>query len=168
MGTPYHAQNPELLVWVYATLVESALSSHEQFVGPLSCADQQTFFEDSRRLVALLGVNEKHLPTSLTALYSYMDGTIDSGKIVVSHKGKRIAPFILAQTSPLMKLLTFPSARLTAGLLPPPLRDHYGFSFSSAEQSALDAFSAGARRAVPYLPERLRYVVQYRRAQYGL
>ena len=35
VGTPYDAQNSDLLLWVHATLVDSALVTYELFVGPI-------------------------------------------------------------------------------------------------------------------------------------
>src|SRR5262249_3496089 len=37
-GTPYDARNPELLLWVHATLVDTLLLSYNMFVGPLTHA----------------------------------------------------------------------------------------------------------------------------------
>jgi uncharacterized protein (DUF2236 family) len=87
-GTRYHAQDPDLTLWVYATLVEGALSGYEQFVGPLTTNEKQRFYEDTKQLVALLGVKQDLLPPSLDALYDYMSDMLDSGKIIVSDKAK--------------------------------------------------------------------------------
>jgi len=163
-GEIYDAQDPDLTLWVYATLVEGALSGYERFIRPLTYAEKQAFYEDSALLVALLGVKKTHLPPTIDALYTYMDEMMASGKIVVSRKAQAIAPYILAQTSPLLKLLTFPSSRLTVGLLPEMLREAYGFHYTHWEEMALSAFCNGTQRLVPHLPNTVRYVTQYRRA----
>jgi uncharacterized protein (DUF2236 family) len=37
-GTPYSAHDPELMLWVPATLVQSSLAAYERFVRPLAVA----------------------------------------------------------------------------------------------------------------------------------
>src|SRR5437870_4485958 len=39
-GTPYSASDPELMLWVHATLVEASLTVYERFVHSLSCEDR--------------------------------------------------------------------------------------------------------------------------------
>jgi len=164
-GTSYDAHDPELTVWVYATLVEGAVSGYERFVGPLTPAEKQSFFEDSCELVGLLGVNKDYLPNSYDDLCLYMEDMIESGKVVVSRKACEIAPFIMAQTYPILRPLTLPPSRITVGLLPPTIRAQYGYTFSRWEEKALDAFCAWTRRTVPFLPAQVRYVWPYLRAR---
>jgi uncharacterized protein (DUF2236 family) len=167
-GTPYDAHDPELTLWVYATLVEGALSGYERFVGPLTNAQKESFFADSMELVSLLGVKQTVLPASYNDLRIYMEDMIESGKVVVSRKAHAIAPFIMAETYPLLKPFTLPPSRITVGLLPPALRHQYGFTFSRLEAKALDAFCAWTQRTVPFLPGAVRYVSPYRRARAAL
>src|SRR5213083_2845213 len=42
-GTPYDANDPMLLLWVHATLVDSALLVYRRFVAPLSREDRATY-----------------------------------------------------------------------------------------------------------------------------
>jgi uncharacterized protein (DUF2236 family) len=164
-GTPYDAHDPELTLWVYATLVEGALSGYERFVGPLTDAQKESFFTDSMELVSLLGIKNTYLPSSYNDLCIYMEDMIESGRVVVSRKAREIAPFVMAETYPILKPLTLPPSRITVGLLPPTLRAQYGFTLSRWEAKALDAFCAWTQRSVPFLPSTVRYVWPYRRAR---
>lgn len=164
-GTPYDAHDPELKLWVYATLVEGAVSGYERFVGALTEAQKESFFADSMELVSLLGVKKSYLPASYDDLCLYMEDMIESGRVIVSRKAREIAPFVMAETYPILKPFTLPPARLTVGLLPPVLRAQYGFTFSRWEASALEAFCAWSRRSVPFLPPQVRYVWPYLRAR---
>src|SRR5919201_1183445 len=44
-GTPYDARDPELLMWVHATLVDTSLLVYTRYVGPLSIGEQQRYYE---------------------------------------------------------------------------------------------------------------------------
>jgi uncharacterized protein (DUF2236 family) len=164
-GTPYDAHDPELKLWVYATLVEGAVSTYERLIGPLTDAEKQAFFADSCVFAALLGVKQGILPASYDDLCMYMEEMIASGRVIVSRKAREIAPYIMAETYPILKPLTLPPSRITVGLLPPALRAQYGYTFSRWEQKALDTFCTWMRRTVPFLPAQVRYVWPYLRTR---
>ncbi|HEY7451945.1 MAG TPA: oxygenase MpaB family protein, partial [Candidatus Limnocylindria bacterium] len=42
-GAPYRALDPELLLWVHATLVDTALRMHDRFVAPLSVDEMNRY-----------------------------------------------------------------------------------------------------------------------------
>src|SRR5437764_2639773 len=45
-GTPYSASDPELMVWVHATLVHSSLAAYERFVYPLSSSERERYLAE--------------------------------------------------------------------------------------------------------------------------
>ena len=50
-GTPYSASDPELMLWVHATLVATSLSAYQRYEGALARDDQERYYErdDGRR-----------------------------------------------------------------------------------------------------------------------
>ena len=54
-GTVYSAENPDLVLWVHATLLESVPLAYEQLVGPLTIAERDAYCAEAAPLaVALL------------------------------------------------------------------------------------------------------------------
>src|ERR1700752_528734 len=49
-GEDYHAMDPDLLLWVHATLVDSALVTYETFVRKLTPRDREDFYQESKVL----------------------------------------------------------------------------------------------------------------------
>src|SRR5213082_12782 len=49
-GEDYRALDPDLLLWVHATLVDSALVTYERFVQRLSPGDREQFYQESKLL----------------------------------------------------------------------------------------------------------------------
>jgi uncharacterized protein (DUF2236 family) len=45
-GTVYRADDPALLLWVLATLVDSALLVYQRYVGPLSREERDAYWQD--------------------------------------------------------------------------------------------------------------------------
>src|SRR4051812_3958499 len=71
-GSAYSAQDPELLLWVHATLVDSALVAYDRFVKPLSVAERRRYYRDSKKLGVLMGVPEHMLPATLEEFEHYI------------------------------------------------------------------------------------------------
>src|SRR3989449_5455735 len=64
-GPSYRALDPDLLRWVHATLVDSALVTYETFVKPLSVGEREDFYQESKLLGELLGIPHEDFPPSL-------------------------------------------------------------------------------------------------------
>src|SRR5437899_4707072 len=64
-GEDYRALDPDLLLWVHATLVDSALVTYEKFVQPLSDSEREDFYQESKVLGELLGIPRERFPAML-------------------------------------------------------------------------------------------------------
>ena len=137
-GTPYRASDPDLQLWVHATLVECSLAVYERFVHRLEAAERERYHAEMRVVARLFGVPEHVLPRSLGEFREYFQGQIDGPQIVVTEPARAVAGVIVAaQLPPPMRLLV-PAHRLAcAGLLPGRLRREYGLRWSPVHARAL-------------------------------
>ena len=55
-GTPYRADDPELLLWVLFTLVDSGLVVYRMYVGSLSREEEAAYWEDYKLVGRLFGL----------------------------------------------------------------------------------------------------------------
>ena len=55
-GSPYEANDVNALLWVYATLVESALLAYDSVLPPLSSGERETYYRESKTMAALFGI----------------------------------------------------------------------------------------------------------------
>lgn len=164
-GTPYNPRNPKLAQWVYATLVEGALHGYETYIQPLSDADKQAYYEDSKRSVEPLGVKASRLPATYDGLLDYMHTAVESGEVVVGDTARKIAPFILLQSRRLAFPVSYPISRLTYAQLPEKIREQYGYSLHPLESFGVNLGVTITRHMIPLLPSIMRHVQPYRRAQ---
>ena len=67
-GTPYRALDPALLLWVHATLVDTALRMHDRFVGRLTPAEMNDYHLEAAEVAVRLGVPESLIPPTLVEL----------------------------------------------------------------------------------------------------
>jgi uncharacterized protein (DUF2236 family) len=163
-GAAYNPRNPRQALWVWATLVEGAVAMYERLVAPVESGVKEEFYADSTTFAHLLGIRENYLPNSYVALVNYMDEAIAAQEVHVSEKARAIAPFITAQSIPVVNVLTYPLSRFTVGLLPEAIREQYGYNFRGWESRLLNGFCATSRATVSWLPGLVRYVAPYRRA----
>jgi uncharacterized protein (DUF2236 family) len=152
-GTRYSAEDPALLLWVHATLLDSMVVAYDRVVRPLSIAERDAYCEEAAPVAVALGAHEAEVPRTWESLRRYMDAMIGSGTIAVGTEARQLARNVLA---PKIFILVWPAARVnrlvTIGLLPPPVRAQYGFAWSARDERRLERVLGvvrNVRRGVP-------------------
>ncbi|WP_164983800.1 oxygenase MpaB family protein [Cellulomonas endophytica] len=155
-GTPYRAEDPDLALWVFATLVWSAVRVVDGFVRPVGAAERDAYYRDMTRTAPLFRVRPDDLPEDHHALERYVAEQV-AGTLVVDATARALAAQVLTPTPPLVPAPLRPvPALLAAGVLPPPVRDAYGLPWRRRERAAFAAARHASRLVVPVLPDRLR------------
>jgi uncharacterized protein (DUF2236 family) len=152
-GTRYSACDPELMLWVHATLVQASLAAYERFVDPLSREDQERYYQEMALVARLFGTPAAVIPRSLADFREYFAAEINGETIEVTAPAKDVAAVILEARLPAPLRVFVPAHRLsTAGLLPPPLRDQYGLHWGTFHELALQLAARSMRiTATPVL-----------------
>jgi uncharacterized protein (DUF2236 family) len=159
-GTPYAADDPALMLWVHATLVEASLAVYTRYVGRLTVDEQERYYQEMSLVARLFGTPTDVVPPSLAAFREYLRTQLEGGDIVVTQPARDIAVVILEARLPAPMRAFVPAHRLAcAGLLPARLRSEYGLRWSAAHAAAL-AVSARAMKltATPVLMAASRFV----------
>lgn len=156
-GTPYNARDPELLLWVHATLVDTILLLYPLLIGPLSLDEQEQYYQESKETAHLLGLVPKDMPTTVKDLQQYVKDMVYSNRLAATPQARQLAQQVLyppvpAFLRPLMHYNTY----VTCALLPPPIRDLYGLEWNSYQQRVVDLSLVGMRTVIPRLPSSLR------------
>lgn len=137
-GTPYSASDPELMLWVHATLVYSSLAAYQQFVQPLSGAELERYHAEMRTVAELFGTPAHVLPGSYGEFCEYIEAQFESDTITVTPPAREVASVILATPLPTPLLVLAPAHRLaTTRILPPRLRREYNLTWTALHQLAL-------------------------------
>jgi len=166
-GTPYAADDPELLMWVLAGLMDSALVTYERYVHRLTRGEREGLWQDYRVVGRLLGLGPKQMPADFDAFCTYMDDMLSGGDLLVTDSARSLAkrivlhPPVPLPARPLLELVNF----IIVGLLPPDIRRQYHLYWDPARSLALHGGARYTRRVLlPLLPSRLRYVPAARAA----
>lgn len=167
-GTTYRADDPELLLWILACLVDSALLVYQRYVGPLSRDERDAYWQDYKVIARLFGLRDEDVPETIDDFDAYFGGMLRSGDLFVTDRARELAiqivmrPPVPLVARPLVELAN----QITIGLLPAAIRRQYRLRWDPARGLALRAGAEYTRRLlVPFLPHKLRHVPRARAAQ---
>jgi uncharacterized protein (DUF2236 family) len=118
-GTPYSANDPELMLWVHATLVHASLSAYKRFEHVLSRAEQESYYRDMVTVAQLFGTPATVIPRTVADFRDYVAAQIGSRTVTVTPTAREIAQVILHAPLPTPMRMLGPAHRLvTAAQLP--------------------------------------------------
>ncbi len=164
-GTHYDALDIELLLWVHATLIDSAMAAYDLFVKPLAPDEKARYYDDSKKLAQLFEIPETLVPPSLAVFNKYVKSIMAGNEIAVGPIACALAeeilyprPWILRPAGPLFRLIT-------AGLLPERLREGYRIGWDKRKEKTFRLLVNGIRRLLPLVPSPLRVVPNARAAE---
>jgi uncharacterized protein (DUF2236 family) len=169
-GTEYRADQPDLLMWVLFTLVDSGLTVYQLYVERLGDEDQAAYWEDYKVVGRLFGLRDRDMPDTLADLRAYKREMLAGDALHVSDWARSRAREIVLEppvpwlARPLLETVNF----ITVALLPDEIRRQYAFSPlpPTAVRRALVAGGAEyvKRAVIPFMPDRLRLVPAARAA----
>jgi uncharacterized protein (DUF2236 family) len=147
-GTRYSASEPDLMLWVHATLVTCSLAVYERFVQRLSREEEDRYYREMAVVARLFGTPGAVMPRSLAEFREYFATQVAGETITVTPPARDVAAVILDAPLPVPMRLFVPAHRLaTAGLLPPRLRVEYGLRWSPLHELALPLAARSVRLA---------------------
>ena len=90
-GTRYSAEDPELMLWVHATLVHASLRAYQRFEGALSREDQERYHREMAVVARLFGTPADVLPATLADLRAYFSAQIEGPALSVTEPALAVA-----------------------------------------------------------------------------
>jgi uncharacterized protein (DUF2236 family) len=157
-GDHYSAEDPELLRWVFATLLLILPRTYGLVVRPLTAAERDAYCLESRAMGMLLGIPPDRLFPNAAALDAYLQTMLASDAIVVGDTARALARDLLAPNWPLLARPVLALLALPAfGLLPPAIRQAYGVPWSPWHERSLGLLIWALRHILPFMPASLRY-----------
>ncbi len=156
-GAGYRALDPDLLLWVYATLADTAVVTYEVFVKRLLPDEREKFHQEFKLLGELLGIPHDRFPDTVRDFDEYMEQMVASGPVVVDARARELAQQVM---KPRVWLLPGPAMIplnvVTTGLLAPALREQYGLAWGRRQQRAYRLAVAVVPRMIALTPPLLR------------
>jgi uncharacterized protein (DUF2236 family) len=158
-GQPYDAFDPDLLLWVHACLVDSALLFERRTVGRLDDAGRQRFHEEQMVAAELLELPRDRIPPTVPELEEYIDDVVTSGDLLITQAARDVARMFRApppgaEWRPVLRAVAW----WAFGSLPRELQRGYGVRWNPAKEAAMRANLRAVRLLRPAIPPRFRYI----------
>jgi uncharacterized protein (DUF2236 family) len=179
-GPRYQARDPELSLWVHATLVDATIVAYDAWLEPLSRERRAAFYDETLTVGRAFGIAPELLPPDLEAFVAYLEGMLaPDGPIQVGDLARELGGAVLSPPlgpalgalgaanptlGPLLDAIPAAAYRWllwpSIGLLPPRIRDAYGLRWGIAERAVSTWLVGSWRRWRPLLPRAFRTMPQ--------
>lgn len=158
-GPGYQANDPDNLLWVHATLVDSALWAHETFVGPVPPAVAEEYYQQMKEVALVFGVPLEHNPETLADFRAYVADMVAGFEL--DDVARDLIGFILRPTLPLRLHVPLDPVRrrfrlVTLGSLPEPIRAQLDEPWDDARQRRYERAVRDLRRVFRLTPRPVR------------
>ena len=163
-GEPtYSAAETDLLMWVIATLVWSAVAGYERAIGPLSDREKERFYRDMRLLGTFFDLPFEYGPQTYAQYLDYFNRIV-ADPLIGSHAVSRRMAWAVArpQTPWWFRLAGLPITFIFSEILPPRVRQRLGFERTIFSRCAIVLSTIGLRLFARFAPRRWRFVPHYR------
>ena len=185
VGPGYAARDPELSLWVHATLVDSTIVSYDRWLEPMSRERQARYYRETLPIGRAFGIPAGLLPPDLDAFEAYTAAMLaPSGPVHVTPVARELAGVILrpplaplAGLMPPLEAVARPILRTVPvrayswsmwpalGLLPAGVREEYGLHWGPLEQVVSAWLVRSWRAWLPLIPTAWRWMPQARAAE---
>jgi uncharacterized protein (DUF2236 family) len=155
-GEPYRALDPELLLWVHATLIDTSLAIYTRYVSRLTPGELERYYDEMKTLGEAYSIPREAMPDDYRTFRRYWDSML-AGGLRVTDTTRDVADAVLR---PDLTPLAWPAVELirmvTVGTLPSELRTDLGLAWGPARERALAGSQLAVRRLMPLLPALIR------------
>jgi uncharacterized protein (DUF2236 family) len=152
-GTRYSAEDPDLVLWVHLTLMESLPLAYELLVGPLTPAEHDAYCAEAAAAPIELGARPAEVPQTWEEARRAIERVRASGALSVSAQARTLCRSVLYPAGAwTLGPAAWINRTVTTGVLPADLRDQYGLSWTAPQQRAFDTMVPmlrATRRALP-------------------
>lgn len=164
-GSRYMANEVNAMIWVHATLWEGSAKMYELLVEPLTAAEKEQYYQESKLFAYLFGIPEEALPPNWNEFLEYNQRMWESNELNVQDAGAEITHFVF-NINPMLKPLLDRYKNLTAYLLPESVREQFDLPADTPKNRMMFEKDLKAiQKVYPYLPAHLKYLPPYMEAR---
>ena len=168
-GLPYRVDDPDLLLWVHCTEVESFLDTYRRSGGHLEPGDGDRYVAEMRKSAELVGLNAADVPATEAEIAEYY--RMVRPQLRVTRVARRNVLWGFAPPMPRWVALATPArpawagmVSISAGLLPRWVRRLYGLPALPTTDLAATLGARAVRRTALSVPDRWRSSPAHRAA----
>lgn len=153
-GTRYSAEDPTLVLWVHATLIESVILTYERLVAPLSSAERDAYCEDAFPVAVALAARPQDVPRTWEDVRGCMERVHASKTLAVGSHARELSRAVLSPAGGwAVAPATWVNRIVTVGLLPSDIRQQYGLAWTHRDQRRFEKILSCLRATRRVLPD---------------
>ena len=154
----YSAFEPDLLMWVLATLIDASIRGYEFIWEPLSAERREHFYQDFRKFGTYFGLSEAIGPANYSEFEVYFEEMLDSDLLGSHPLCAEVAASVVSPPHPLRdrclgKLVNF----LPIETVPAVIRERLGLKSSWWTRTRMKLLRCIAPALFRILPKRITY-----------
>jgi len=158
------ANDPDLLLWILATMVMATVRAYEKVYQPLTAAERNHFFEETKITAQLMGIPLAEYPTDWAAFERYYEDILAGDVLEVGEMSRSISKDLFRAYFPFSALMQ----AMAAGFLTEKLNQNFDLKFDKKEQRIFRRIIRFFRVTMRIIPDNWRYAPQYHRAMYRI
>jgi uncharacterized protein (DUF2236 family) len=135
-GRPYAADDPTLLLWIHATLVESFLAAYRRFVGPLETGEADRYVAEMVRQAELVGLEAGRVPATEAGNQRFVDSCRPL-LVATRHSLEALDTVLHPPLPPWRRPYWWVAGQATISLLPDHAVELYGIRRNRAAEAAV-------------------------------
>lgn len=146
-GEEYVADEPDLLMWVHATIPWAQLRAFDRWGPEVTPEEKDRFVFEQREAARLVGLDPETVPGTVADLNAYIDEMLP--RLAYTEAAGRIRAIMVPRTVPrsASQLVTRLFQLTAVDLLPQEMRELYGYWWGPLQRGALGIATNGIVRA---------------------
>lgn len=125
-GSEYRANEVAAMIWVHATLWETLVTMYEKFNDPLTQAEKDRFYEETKLFAMVFGIPESALPRNWNEFMDYNQSMWYSPQLTVTANARGLKQDLFTPRSIWLSFPLWIQEVVTSVTLPPPVAEGYG------------------------------------------
>lgn len=159
------ANDPVLLSWILATLVDTGLQSYQKLRPALSIEEKEQFLQEVQIIAQLMGIPQGYFPESYEKFVSYFKQVLQSNQLEIGLTAKTLSKDILRGP---FSFLRRNNELFATGLLPEELIKKYRLPWNLVRRQRFEKRLGLIRWLYARCPQSLRYAPPYYQALYRI
>jgi len=94
-GEGYTAHDASLLLWVWATLVDTCDVAFTRWVRPYRAGEADAFYRDMCAFARFFGIPDQAIPPDRPSFAAYLDGVLDGDQLAASETSRHVVTDLL-------------------------------------------------------------------------
>ena len=130
----YGANEVNAMVWVHATLWETLVYMYEELEEPLTQAEKDRFYEETKLFAMLFGIPESALPRNWNEFMAYNEAMWYSSQLTVTDNARKLKEDLFTPRSIWLVFPLWIQEVVTASNIPAPIREGYQMDYGLWER----------------------------------